>query len=299
MNLKRFFLFAIGLLSINISIVADDINWADVTTRFITNTDFDNGNYDGWTVESDAGQKAVSAKIMRFWNGTFHLSQKINYLPKGHYRLSVQGFYRSQGDSYSAYKNGTEKITAFLYAGEVSKALVSVYSESMTSTAGNRQEHDGKYYPDNSTSAAAAFAEGLYNNNSIEFESKGSVTIGVICEEAGSSNYCALDNFKLEYASPIGPDGKSWIDMTDLLLTNPGFANNDRSGWTWDSNAQSQTVNWDCMEFWSGTFNISQLIKNGPQGKYRLSVQAFYRCQDNQNAYPNFKNGTEEITGYL
>lgn len=299
MNLKRIIFFAISFLSINLSVVADDTNWADVTSRFIKNTDFNSGNYDGWTVESNAGQKAVSANVMRFWNGTFHFSQKINYLPKGHYRLSVQGFFRSQGDSYQLYKNGTEKLTAYLYAGETSTPLVSVYSESMTSTAGNRQEHDGKYYPDNSSSAAAAFAEGLYKNNSIEFESEGSITIGVICEEAGTNNYCALDNFKLEYASPVGADGKSWIDMTDLLLTNPGFTNNDKNGWECESNAQSQNADWDCMEFWSGTFNISQLIKNGPQGKYRLSVQAFYRCQDNDAGYNDYKNGTEEITGYL
>ena len=299
MNLKRILFFVISFLAINLSVVADDTNWDDVTSRFIKNTDFNSGNYDGWTVESNAGQKAVSANVMRFWNGTFHFSQKINYLPKGHYRLSVQGFFRSQGDSYQLYKNGTEKLTAYLYAGEVSTPLVSVYSESMTSTVGNRQEHDGKYYPDNSSSAAAAFAEGLYKNNSIEFESEGSITIGVICEEAGTNNYCALDNFKLEYASPIDADGKSWIDMTDLLLTNPGFTNNDRTGWEWSSNAQSQNASWDCMEFWSGTFNISQLIKNGPQGKYRLSVQAFYRCQDNDEGYYNYKNGTEEITGYL
>ena len=299
MNLKRIIFFAISFLSINLSVVADDTNWADVTSRFIKNTDFNSGNYDGWTVESNAGQKAVSANVMRFWNGTFDFYQELSRLPKGHYRLTVQGFYRSQGDSYSLYKNGTEPLNALLYAGEASTPLMSVYSQAMTSTEGNRQQHDGKYYPDNSTSSAAAFTEGLYNGNSVEFDAEGSITIGVRCQEAGTNNYCAFDNFKLEYASPVSPDGKTWIDMTDLLLTNPGFTNNDKSGWDWTCDAQSQNADWDCMEFWSGTFNISQLIKNGPQGKYRLSVQAFYRCQDNDEGYNNYKNGTEEITGYL
>ena len=300
MNLKRNIFFAISLFVLNTSIVyADDANWADVTKRFLTNTDFNDGSYDGWTVNSNAGQKAVSAKVMRFWNGTFDFYQELPRLPKGHYRLTVQGFYRSQGDSYSLYKNGTEQLKAFLYAGEASTPLMSVYSQAMTSTAGTRQQHDGKYYPDNSTSAAAAFDEGLYTGNSVEFDAEGSITIGVRCQEAGTNNYCAFDNFKLEYASPVSPDGKTWIDMTDLLLTNPGFTNNDKSGWDWTCDAQSQNADWDCMEFWSGTFNISQLIKNGPQGKYRLSVQAFYRCQDNDEGYNNYKNGTEEITGYL
>ena len=137
MNLKRILFFAIILFSTNISVVADDdTNWADVTKRFIKNTDFNDGNYDGWTVESNAGQRTVSAKIMRFWNGTFNFSQEIIQLPKGRYRLSVQGFYRAHGDDYEAYKNGTENITAFLYAGTASTPLVSVYSEAMI-TMGN------------------------------------------------------------------------------------------------------------------------------------------------------------------
>nr|WP_288281314.1 CotH kinase family protein [uncultured Prevotella sp.] len=304
MNLKRISILAISLLLFSTNVVsANNVNWTDFSKRFLTNTDFNQGNSDGWTIESNAGQKAVSANLMRFWNGTFDFYQELPRLPKGHYRLTVQGFYRSQGDSYSLYKNGTEQLKAFLYAGEASTPLMSVYSQAMTSTAGTRQQHDGKYYPDNSTSAAAAFDEGLYTGNSVEFDAEGSITIGVRCQEAGTNNYCAFDNFKLEYASPIGPDGKSWIDMTDILLKNPGFTNNDTNGWEWESNASSQTANYDCMEFWNGTFNISQLIKNGPQGKYRLSVQAFYRCQDNQTNwggdYSDHRNGTQNITAYL
>lgn len=305
MNLKRISILAISLLLFSTNVVsANNDNWTDVSKRFLTNTDFNQGNSDGWTIESNAGQKAVSANLMRFWNGTFDFYQELPRLPKGHYRLTVQGFYRSQGDSYSLYKNGTEQLKAFLYAGEASTPLMSVYSQAMTSTAGTRQQHDGKYYPDNSTSAAAAFDEGLYTGNSVEFDAEGSITIGVRCQEAGTNNYCAFDNFKLEYATPISPDGKAWIDMTYLLLKNPDFTNNDKSGWEWQSNANSQNASYDCMEFWNGTFNISQLVKNGPQGKYRLSVQAFYRCQDNQTNwgggdYSDYQNGYQNITAYL
>ena len=173
--------------------------WTDVTSRFIVNTDFNSGNYNGWTVESNAGQRSVSASVMRFWNGTFHLYQTLSNLPQGKYRLTVQGFYRASGDSYSQYVNGTENITAFLYAGTTSTKLKSVYSEWMTSNAGNRQEHDGHYYPDNSTSASAAMQEGCYKGNTVEFQAGGTVTIGIRCQQAESNNYCAVDNFKLEF----------------------------------------------------------------------------------------------------
>ena len=288
-----------------LSVSAEEITWLDVTSRFIENPDFNSGNSDGWTVNSNAGQRSVSAKIMRFWNGTFDFSKQLNRLPKGRYRLTVQGFYRPEGDSdgaYRAHQNGTERLTAYLYAGETSKLLVSVYSEAMTSTEGTRQQHDGKFYPDNSVSAAAAFAEGLYQGNSIEFEADGSVTIGIRSEEAGTNNYCAFDNFKLEYVTAI--DGKAWIDVTDRFLTNTGFAGNDTQGWTWNSNASSQKADWDCMEFWNGQFDIWQTVSDAPQGTYRLSVQGFYRCMDNDGwwgggDYSNYLNGTQNITGYL
>ena len=133
--MKKLYLLLL-LLTIS-SVASADAVWSDITRRFIQNPDFDNGNNDGWTVNSSAGQRAVSANVMRFWNGTFDFSQVISGLPQGHYRLTVQGFYRNEEDSYQAYKNGTERLNAFLYAGGVSKSLVSVYSESMTSTTGN------------------------------------------------------------------------------------------------------------------------------------------------------------------
>ena len=295
-------LYLLLLLLTICSVATADVVWSDITRRFIQNPDFDNGNNDGWTVNSSAGQRAVSANVMRFWNGTFDFSQVISGLPQGHYRLTVQGFYRNEGDSYQAYKNGTERLNAFLYAGGVSKALVSVYSESMTSTTGNRQEHEGRYYPDNSTSAAAAFAEGHYQGNSIEFDAQGSVTIGVRCQEAGTNNYCAFDNFRLEYAGATG--GEQWVDVSSYLV-NTGFDNNSSNGWQWQSNAKSQTVDLGCMEFWNGTFDLWQTVTL-PQGHYRLSVQAFYRCKDNFDNnnpgwgdYFDYLNGTQNITGYM
>ena len=211
--MKKLYLLLFLLLTIHTTGAAD-VGWLDVTTRFVQNADFNSGNSNGWTINSSAGQKAVSANVMRFWNGTFDFSQRLANLPMGRYRLSVQGFFRYEGDSFQAYKNGTERQTAFLYAGETTTPLVSVYSESMTSTVGNRQEHDGHFYPDNSTSAAAAFAEGLYRNNSIEFDAQGGITIGVRCQEAGTNNYCAFDNFKLEYLTDV-------VKITSIAVSLP------------------------------------------------------------------------------
>lgn len=92
---------------------------------------------------------------------------------------------------------------------------------------------------------------------------------------------------------------ESWIDITSNVLKNTTFDGDDQSGWTWESNAGSQVARCECMEFWNGTFNLHQTPSNLPKGKYRLSVQAYYRCGDNYWAYNNYKNHKENITAYL
>ena len=177
-----------------------DTVWTDVTKRLMTNPTFDNNSSDGWTWEATTGTVGAAASCLRFYNGTCTFSQQLKNLPKGTYRLSVQGFYRAEGNGYDAHKNGTENITAYLYAGSAATKLVSVYSEGMTTQgAGNWQYYDGLFYPDNSSSASAAFDAGLYKGNAVEFQAEGSVTVGVRCTEGGNANYCVLDNFRLEY----------------------------------------------------------------------------------------------------
>ena len=174
--------------------------WTDVTQAFITNATFDEGNTDGWITETQGGTVGVSANCMRFYDTTCTLSQQLNNLPKGKYRLSVQGFYRAYGDSYEAYVNGSENITAYLFADDNATKLLSVYSEGLWMPGtGNWQNHNDLYYPDNSSSANYAFGNRLYEGNTLEFEAEGNITIGVRCEQRESQNYCVFDNFKLEY----------------------------------------------------------------------------------------------------
>ena len=154
--------------------------WTDVTKRFVTNAAFDDDSNEGWTWDATTGTVGVSAGCLRFYSGTCTFSYQLSNLPKGTYRLSVQGFYRSSYDSYESYGNGTEDITAYLYANDKATPLVSVYSEGLAEPGvGNWQQHDGRYYPDNSSSSNAAFVAGLYKGNAIEFEAQGNVTIGV------------------------------------------------------------------------------------------------------------------------
>ena len=292
MNLRKMACLA-GFLFLAASASAAD-NWIDVTKQHVTNPTFDDDSSEGWSWDSNASTQAVRVECISFYNGYFDLSQTLKRLPKGHYRLSVQGFYRTTDNdgAYSAYKNGSEQITAALYAGDNTKPLVSLYSASMNHNAADRcWEKNGKYYPDGKEAAKAAFEEGLYWN-SLEFDSEGrNITIGVVCADYNSNNYCVLDNFKLEYAGNDEDGGKMWIDLTDRVLKNPTFDNNDQSGWTWYSGASSQKASYECMEFWNGYFELWQTVKDLPKGKYRLSVQAFYRLGGDDWACDDYKDG--------
>ena len=51
-----------------------------------------------------------------------------------------------------------------------------------------------------------------------------------------------------------------WIDVTNYYIQNPSFDNNSNRGWSITSNASSKDLNYNCQEFWNGTFNIWQSI---------------------------------------
>ncbi|MBQ8361734.1 MAG: CotH kinase family protein [Bacteroidaceae bacterium] len=92
---------------------------------------------------------------------------------------------------------------------------------------------------------------------------------------------------------------KSWIDVTETYLVNPGFDNDLTTGWKWTSDAGSQKTGYGCMEFWNGTFDFYQTISGLPDGKYRLSVQGYHRAMDNQQGYSNYQQGLETISSVL
>ncbi len=98
--------------------------------------------------------------------------------------------------------------------------------------------------------------------------------------------------------SSIALSAQDWIDVTDAYVVNPRFDGNRVNGWTLSSNAQSQMADYEAFEFWNGYFDIMQAVQV-PAGKYRLSVQAYYRTSDNSWAFPDYQAGNEEITAYL
>jgi hypothetical protein len=122
--------------------------------------------------------------------------------------------------------------------------------------------------------------ESVYNNT----ES----TLSEIQSATGSVTAKLLED-ELSGATPDNP-----VDVTDKFITNPRYANNDNSGWNGvvqpGINAAANLQN---AEFFNTNFDTWQDLINLPAGKYRLSIQGFYRAGLEGNALSAKQNGTE------
>ena len=179
-------------------------SWIDVTEAYITNPSFEGNTTKGWTYISDAGSQTAGYDGFEFWYGTFNIYQTIT-VPNGKYRLSVQAYYRTTDneEAYSNYTNGTEELTALLYANDSQTPIVSIYSEHLTenvyNNCWNTRSARNAYYPNGMASGAYCFEQGMYLN-SVETEVvDNTLTIGIINTTFRPSNWCMMDNFKLEY----------------------------------------------------------------------------------------------------
>ena len=133
-------------------------------------------------------------------------------MPEGKYKLSLQGFYRTgdNGVAYDIYQSGNEKINAYIYAGLSEKPLKSIYSYSFDEYVDDcwSPDWESHFYPNGMSSAAEAFSRGAYNNtvifdHEIYENSDNIMVIGVMLDGGNYSNWCCLDNFKLEFCGDM------------------------------------------------------------------------------------------------
>ena len=176
-------------------------DWIDVTDAYVANPRFDGNSVEGWTLGGDAPTKATGYDGFEFFGGTFDIHQTLR-VPAGKYRLSVQAYFRytDNNRAYSAYKQGSDPKTAFLYANEVSQPVVSIYKESLGYYVSGAWNNDGvHYFPNNMESGSTFFAQGFYQNQmEVDVPVSCDLTFGLRCEEYYNDMWCMMDNFKLE-----------------------------------------------------------------------------------------------------
>ena len=93
----------------------------------------------------------------------------------------------------------------------------------------------------------------------------------------------------LMYTSEVSAQD-SWIDITDDFVVNPRFDGNDIStGWLGTAFGSANPK--ENAEHYQKNFNTYQVITGVVPGKYRVSVNAFYRCGNSGNDYSTYTGG--------
>ena len=211
-------------------------------TSLIKSADFSNTT--GWS--GNLSRSSTSNRFATYGgtgvaNVTFNVSQTIDNLPIGWYRLKVQGFYRygdvkteehnsyggnnenQYNDVWATYtipyatitrQHGTERQLATLYANDMSVGLPSIFEG-----AHDAETHNGDYQtpfgwvPNSSIGVAEAFDADEYWTELIVPVFERSMTIGVRKSLGYKYDWTCFDNFKLEYLGNL-----NLIPVTDIKV---------------------------------------------------------------------------------
>lgn len=202
----------------------------DDITRKIVNPSFDNGS-EGWTVKDVTGNRTFGGSYnnCEVYQGTFDFYQDITNLPDGVYELSVLAFQRVANNEVAskAHDNGTEDITAFIYANDLETPFTSPYTYGMKENTGDDYKYilngEEVYIPNSMKGMAAATTENpeAYTVTVPMLVEGGTLRIGVREKRRPSNvngswgDWAIWDNFKLKY---IGSKSEALNAVTTPLI---------------------------------------------------------------------------------
>ena len=180
-------------------------------TWMIANSDFSDTNYkDAWTEELTSSTTAgVTSGLMRYYNCNFKLSQRLALqLPAGAYRLTMDGFERTNdpmNTAYSDYAAGTSKVTGTMFMNDNEKTVMNLFDvQSVTDNSlGGSQPEGASFYVPNGSGASKKYIDaGLYPNvlNAVLLEDA-MVEVGYRC--ANIKAWTCFDNFRLFYTGKV------------------------------------------------------------------------------------------------
>lgn len=218
--------FLVFLTMCSITAVHAQNRWIDVTASFLNNPGFNSGNTSDWIITGEASALgAISYSCMEMWNGYMRLEHQQTNVPNGHYRLSVQGLYRTRAhdEAYRRYTNGTEVISGYLFANGQQQPLCSEYTFHFNSNVGRTYTPDGNiYFPNSMETAQMAFSQGAYQN-SMEFDvTDGTISFGLYNDQqmARSDNWMIFDNFRLEMLFEVHTPSSGSICLNEVMAAN-------------------------------------------------------------------------------
>jgi len=133
---------------------------------------------------------------------TWEISQTIQNVPNGHYRVTCQAFYRDGNKN----QNNPGTIHTLLYAGtgsnQVSTKIASMYSAKCTTSIGaGYTDKNGYYIPDGMEDASGFFNAGYYENTLDVNVTDGTlrIAIGKPTTTKSTASWTCFDNFQILY----------------------------------------------------------------------------------------------------
>lgn len=275
--------FLLAMLAIFVPQKANAVQeWIDITSQYITNYTFDGNTNQGWEFSWRNGTCNNRVDAMEFWNSTFDIHQNLMNLSAGHYKVSVQSFFRCKDNQngYQDYLNGSENVTGYLYAGTNEKKLVSVYAQSFTEnlegscwgySTGDWWNQTTIYFPNTMESGTRAFKDGYYWNE-LEFDHDGGdLIIGLRNDEYINNNWCLFDNFKIEYFGEVVPITKLTVTPTILnLLIGDSY---QLIATITPENATYKTLTWASSDESIATVDENGVITAVDEGNVRISAR--------------------------
>ena len=171
-------------------------------TEKVKNASLDMCNTTHWMVtSSDAGYPMFNMGVAEFYHSTFDLSQVVNNLPVGNYRVSMQ-----------ARSNMAETNKGFyLYAKQTGGAAIKEFATDATIQEGaDLTLHLGQ----NADQMNADLNGGRISVN--VFSTDGKLTIGAACEQADM--WCVLNDFRIEFLG-FGENDllKNWSEVVEQV----------------------------------------------------------------------------------
>ena len=200
-----------------------------VTDKYMTNPTLRKDNH-GWS----GSAPGLEYEVMEFYDCDFDMYQTLTGIPNGMYKVYVQGFYRTGGnDGGAAYQDGTEVISAELYANNASVPLTSLYKYP-ASTMGVTNSQVLNDYVNMRVSTNEAFnlinpetGKGYYDDNElIVVVQDNTLTIGLRNSGHSGSSWCAFRDFKLGYYGNFpavvlrinAENAQAWLDENEKIL---------------------------------------------------------------------------------
>lgn len=193
-------------------------------TYMLVNPGMESG--EGWS-----SNPTINYSCGEFYQTAFDINQTLSDMPAGTYRLCAKAFQRpgTAAASYSDFAAGTDRVTAYLYAGSDREKLMHIAACAQDTKLGGAESSvgSGKYMPNDMQAASIYFAKGLYENSvTATVDSDGSnMKVGISSSSMPSYYWCIFDDFRLYFYGSMPRETVTSIETVEAVSKAPSSAN--------------------------------------------------------------------------